>query len=47
MLTRELALDAADAALRVGDVPVLNTLLDEAEEFLREPRTARDWPTCG
>ncbi|WP_459980717.1 adenylate/guanylate cyclase domain-containing protein, partial [Mycobacterium avium] len=37
VLTRELALDAADAALRVGDVPVLNTLLDEAEEFLREP----------
>ncbi|WP_084055277.1 adenylate/guanylate cyclase domain-containing protein, partial [Mycobacterium avium] len=36
-LTRELALDAADAALRVGDVPVLNALLDEAEEFLREP----------
>ncbi|WP_460015813.1 adenylate/guanylate cyclase domain-containing protein, partial [Mycobacterium avium] len=37
VLTRELALDAADAALRVGDVPVLNALLDEAEEFLREP----------
>ncbi|CAG6938285.1 AAA family ATPase [Mycobacterium avium subsp. paratuberculosis] len=36
-LTRELALDAADAALRVGDVPVLNALLEEAEEFLREP----------
>ncbi len=36
-LTRELQLDAADAALLVGDVPALNALLDEAEEFLREP----------
>ena len=36
-LTRELQLDAADAALLVGDVPVLNALLDEADGFLREP----------
>ncbi|MEE6139448.1 AAA family ATPase [Mycobacterium sp. 050128] len=36
-LTRELQLDAADAALLVGDVTVLNALLDEAEAFLREP----------
>ncbi|OBB98498.1 cyclase [Mycobacterium sp. 852002-40037_SCH5390672] len=36
-LTRELQLDAADAALLVGDVPALNALLDEAEEFLPEP----------
>jgi class 3 adenylate cyclase/tetratricopeptide (TPR) repeat protein len=36
-LTRELQLDAADAALLVGDVPALNALLDEAEGFLREP----------
>jgi len=36
-LTRELQLDAADAALLVGDVRTLNALLDEAEEFLREP----------
>jgi predicted ATPase/class 3 adenylate cyclase len=37
VLTRELQLDAADAALLVGDVPVLNALLDEAGEILREP----------
>ena len=36
-LTRELQLDAADAALLVGDVPALNALLDEAETILREP----------
>ncbi|MCV7408911.1 cyclase [Mycobacterium florentinum] len=36
-LTRELQLDAADAALLVGDVPALNALLDEAEEHLHEP----------
>ncbi|RAU94439.1 cyclase [Mycobacterium colombiense] len=36
-LTRQLQLDAADAALLVGDVPALNSLLDEAEEPLREP----------
>lgn len=36
-LTRELQLDAARAALLVGDVPTLNALLDEAEEILREP----------
>lgn len=36
-LTRELQLDAADAALLVGDVAALNALLEEAEEFLREP----------
>jgi predicted ATPase/class 3 adenylate cyclase len=36
-LTRELQLDAADAALLVGDVTTLNALLDEAEEILREP----------
>jgi predicted ATPase/class 3 adenylate cyclase len=36
-LTRELQLDAADAALLVGDVTALNALLDEAEEILREP----------
>jgi predicted ATPase/class 3 adenylate cyclase len=36
-LTRELQLDAADAALLVGDVTALNALLDEAEEMLREP----------
>jgi predicted ATPase len=36
-LTRELQLDAADAALLVGDVTALNALLDEAEEVLREP----------
>ncbi|WP_431239683.1 AAA family ATPase [Mycolicibacterium aichiense] len=37
MLTRELQLDAADAALLVGDIPTLIALLDEAEEFLHEP----------
>jgi predicted ATPase/class 3 adenylate cyclase len=36
-LTRELQLDAADAALLVGDVTALNALLDEATRFLREP----------
>ncbi len=36
-LTRELQLDAAEAALLVGDVAALHALLDEAEEFLREP----------
>ncbi|WP_197498021.1 AAA family ATPase [Mycobacterium sp. 1165196.3] len=36
-LTRQLQLDAADAALLVGDVPALNALLDEAEEILRDP----------
>lgn len=36
-LTRELQLDAADAALLVGDVAGLNALLDEAEDILREP----------
>lgn len=36
-LTRELQLDAADAALLVGDVTTLNALLDEAERYLREP----------
>ncbi|AKK27210.1 AAA family ATPase [Mycobacterium sp. EPa45] len=36
-LTRELQLDAADAALLVGDVATLNTLLDEAAEFLPQP----------
>ncbi len=36
-LTRELQLDAAEAALLVGDAEALHTLLDEAEEFLDEP----------
>ncbi|MCV7218971.1 AAA family ATPase [Mycobacterium crocinum] len=36
-LTRQLHLDAADAALLVGDVATLNALLDEAEEFLDQP----------
>jgi predicted ATPase/class 3 adenylate cyclase len=36
-LTRQLQLDAADAALLVGDVTALNALLDEADEILREP----------
>ena len=36
-LTRELQLDAADAALLVGDVAALYALLDEAEQNLREP----------
>ncbi len=36
-LTRELQLDAADAALLVDDVTTLHALLDEAEENLREP----------
>lgn len=36
-LTRELQLNAADAALLVGDVETLNGLLDEAEEFLKQP----------
>ncbi len=36
-LTRELQLDAAEAALLVGDIPVLNALLDEAEQMLYEP----------
>ena len=36
-LTRELQLDAADAALLVGDVAALHALLDEADEYLPEP----------
>jgi predicted ATPase/class 3 adenylate cyclase len=36
-LTRELQLDAAEAALLVGDVAALHALLDEAEEVLQEP----------
>ena len=36
-LTRELQLDAADAALLVGDAAALHALLDEAEQNLREP----------
>ena len=36
-LTRELHLDAADAALLVGDVAALHELLVEAEEVLHEP----------
>ncbi|WP_197507235.1 AAA family ATPase [Mycobacterium sp. 852002-50816_SCH5313054-b] len=36
-LTRELQLDAAEAALLVGDVAALYALLDEAEAFLQEP----------
>ena len=36
-LTRELQLDAADAALLVGDVAALHALLDEAEQVLPEP----------
>jgi predicted ATPase/class 3 adenylate cyclase len=36
-LTRELQLDAAEAALLVGDVTTLNALLDEGEQMLREP----------
>ncbi len=36
-LTRELQLDAADAALLVGDVATLHALLDEAEKYLPEP----------
>ena len=36
-LTRELQLDAADAALLVGDVEALHALLDEAEQVLHEP----------
>ena len=36
-LTLELQLDAAEAALLVGDVPVLHALLDEAEGVLRDP----------
>ncbi|MGZ4582955.1 MAG: AAA family ATPase [Mycobacterium sp.] len=36
-LTRELQLDAADAALLVGDVTALHALLDEADEILTEP----------
>lgn len=36
-LTRELQLDAADAALLVGDVAALHPLLDEAEANLGEP----------
>ena len=46
-LTRELQLDASDAALLVGDVAALYPLLDEAAENLREPRTARESPTSG
>lgn len=36
-LTRELQLDAADAALLIGDVAMLYRLLDEAEQVLHEP----------
>lgn len=36
-LTRELHLDAADAALLVGDAVTLQALLDEAEQILHEP----------
>lgn len=36
-LTRQLQLNAADAALVVGDVTELYALLDEAERHLREP----------
>ena len=36
-LTRELQLDAADAALLVGDVATLHALLDEAEKYLPGP----------
>ncbi|WP_235892527.1 AAA family ATPase [Mycolicibacterium hodleri] len=36
-LTRQLQLDAADAALLVGDVAALHDLLDEAEQVLDEP----------
>jgi len=36
-LTRELQLDAADAALLVGDAAALHALLDEAEQVLHEP----------
>ena len=36
-LTRGLQLDAANAALLVGDVAALNALLDDAEQNLREP----------
>ncbi|MGV9798294.1 AAA family ATPase [Mycobacterium sp. NPDC003449] len=36
-LTRELHLDAADAALLAGDVDALHALIDEAEQVLRDP----------
>lgn len=36
-LTRELQLDAAHAALLVGDTVALHTLLDEAETYLDDP----------
>jgi predicted ATPase/class 3 adenylate cyclase len=36
-LARQLQLDAADAALQVGDVAALHALLDEADEVLNEP----------
>lgn len=36
-LTRELQLDAAEAAMLVGDVGTLHALLDEAENVLTEP----------
>ena len=36
-LTRQLQLDAAEAALLVGDMAALHALLDEAEENLDEP----------
>lgn len=36
-LTRELQLDAAEAALLVGDAETLHRLLDEAEKVLHEP----------
>ncbi len=36
-LTRELQLDAAEAALLVGDLGALHALLDDAEQALQEP----------
>jgi predicted ATPase/class 3 adenylate cyclase len=36
-VTRELQLDAAEAAMLVGDVATLDTLLDEGEEVLDDP----------
>ncbi|MGB5149889.1 MAG: AAA family ATPase [Mycobacterium sp.] len=36
-LSRGLLLDAAEAALLVGDIPALHTLLDEADAVLTEP----------
>lgn len=36
-LSRELHLDATEAALLVGDVPTLHSLLDEADDVLTDP----------